>query len=212
MGTGSHRLIGNPGCGSAIVEAALALSGLPYETEMLEIWQPGPERDRLFQLNPLGQVPVLILPDGCVMTESAAMVLHVIDQAPDAGLAPGPNDATRPAFLRWLVFLVASIYPTFTYGDYPGRYVNEQDARDELRAVTDAECQRYWRQIETSIAGPWMLGETRSALDLYVWVMSHWRPRRPWFASYCPNLSRIADAVDADPRLAGVKAANWPEA
>ena len=204
------RLIGNPGCGSAIVEAALALSGLPYETEMLDIWQPGPERDRLFQLNPLGQVPVLILPDGSIMTESAAMVLHVIDQAPDAGLAPAPGDPDRPAFLRWLVFLVASIYPTFTYGDDPSRYVNEQAARDELRAVTDAECQRYWRQIETSIAGPWMLGDRRSALDLYVWVMSHWRPRREWFRSYCPHLSAISDAVAADPRLAAVKAANWP--
>ena len=212
MGTGSHRLIGNPGCGSAIVEAALALSGLPYETEMLDIWQPGPERDRLFQLNPLGQVPVLILPDGSVMTESAAMVLHVIDLAPGAGLAPGPQDATRPAFLRWLVFLVASIYPTFTYGDDPSRYVNEQEGRDELRAVTDAERQRAWRQIETGIAGPWMLGETRSALDLFVWVMSHWRPGRAWFTSYCPNLSRISDAVGADPRLAAVKAANWPVA
>ena len=209
---GALRLIGNPGCGSAIVEAALALSGLPYETEILDIWQPGPERDRLFQLNPLGQVPVLILPDGSVMTESAAMVLHVIDQAPEAGLAPGPEDATRPAFLRWLVFLVASIYPTFTYGDDPSRYVNEQEARDELRAVTDAECQRYWRQIETGIAGPWMLGRQRSALDLYVWVMSHWRPRRAWFTSYCPKLSRISDAVGADPRLAAVKAANRPAA
>lgn len=212
MGTGRHRLIGNPGCGSAIVEAALALSGLPYETEMLEIWQPGPERDRLFQLNPLGQVPVLILPDGSVMTESAAMVLHVIDQAPAAGLAPGPTDPARPAFLRWLIFLVATIYPTFTYGDDPSRYVNEQEARDELRAVTDAERQRGWRQIETGIAGPWMLGETRSALDLYVWVMSHWRPRRQWFADYCPRLSRIVDAVDADPRLAAVKSQNWPAA
>ena len=212
MGTGRHRLIGNPGCGSAIVEAVLALSGLPYETEMLEIWQPGPERDRLFQLNPLGQVPVLILPDGSVMTESAAMVLHVIDQAPAAGLAPGPTDPARPAFLRWLIFLVATIYPTFTYGDDPSRYVNEQEARDELRAVTDAERQRAWRQIETGIAGPWMLGETRSALDLYVWVMSHWRPRRDWFAAYCPKLSRIADAVAADPRLAAVKSQNWPAA
>ena len=210
METGSLRLIGNPGCGSAIVEAALALSGLPYETEMLEIWQPGPERDRLFQLNPLGQVPVLILPDGGVMTESAAMVLHVIDLAPDAGLAPGPTDPTRPAFLRWLIFLVATIYPTFTYGDDPSRYVNETEAQGELRAVTDAECQRAWRQIETSIAGPWMLGRTRSALDLFVWVMSHWRPGREWFTRYCPKLSHISDKVAADPRLAGVKAANFP--
>jgi hypothetical protein len=93
---GGHRLIGNPGCGSAIVEAALALSGLPYETEMLDIWRPGPERDRLFQLNPLGQVPVLVLPDGSVMTESAAMVLHVIDLAPGAGLAPSRTHPAGP--------------------------------------------------------------------------------------------------------------------
>ena len=205
------RLVGNPGCGSAIVEAALALSGLPYETEMLDIWQPGPERDRLFQLNPLGQVPVMILPDGSVMTESAAMVLHIIDQAPDAGLAPKPGDPTRPQFLRWLIFLVASIYPTFTYGDDPSRYVNDEQARTELRAVTDAERQRAWRQIETSIAGPWMLGAERSALDLYVWAMSRWRPRRDWFLEYCPKLAAIARAIDADPRLGPVMATNWPE-
>ena len=207
---GVYRLIGNPGCGSAIVEAAFALSGLSYQTERLEIWQPGPERERLFQLNPLGQVPVMILPDGSIMTESGAMVLHIIDRAPGAGLAPGPDDPARPAFLRWLVFLVASIYPTFTYGDVPARYVNEKEGQVELRAVTEAECQRYWRLVETGIAGPWMLGETRSALDLYVWVMSHWRPGRQWFRDYCPKLSRIADAVDGDPRLAPVKAANWP--
>ena len=207
---GGYRLIGNAGCGSAIVEAALALSGLPHETEMLDIWQPGPERDRLFQLNPLGQVPVMILPDGSIMTESAAMVLHIIDEAPAAGLAP-PSDAPgRPAFLRWLVFLVASIYPTFTYGDVPARYVNEPEARTELRAVTEAECQRYWRLVETGIAGPWMLGETRSALDLYVWVMAHWRPGREWFRQYCPRLARIAEMLDDEPRLAAVKAANWP--
>jgi GST-like protein len=207
---GGLRLIGNPGCGSAVVEAALALSGLPHETEMLDIWQPGPGRERLFRLNPLGQVPVMILPDGSTMTESAAMVLHIIDLAPGAGLAPAPTDADRPAFLRWLIFLVASIYPTFTYGDDPSRYVNEQEARDELRAVTDAECQRAWRQVETGIDGPWVLGGRQSALDLYVWVMVRWRPGRDWFRRYCPTLAQIADRLDADPRLAGVKAANWP--
>jgi GST-like protein len=207
---GTFRLVGNPGCGSAIVQAALELSGLAYEVEMLDIWQPGPERERLFALNPLGQVPVLILPDGRVMTESAAMVLHLSELAPGAGLAPLPSASSRPAFLHWLIFLVAAIYPTFTYGDEPARYVNEQEARDELRAVTDAERQGHWRQIETSISGPWMLGAERSALDLYVWVMSHWRPGRSWFADYCPRLAAIIEAVEGDPRLAAVKTANWP--
>jgi GST-like protein len=207
---GGYRLIGNPGCGSVIVEAALTLAALPFEIEMLDIWQAGAERERLFQLNPLGQVPVLILPNGRVMTESAAMVLHVIDVAPGAGLAPAPEAASRPDFLRWLIFLVAAIYPTFTYGDDTSRFVNDPQAQEELRAVTLAERQRAWRQIETAIAGPWMLAEERSALDLYVWAMVRWRPRRDWFRRYCPKLAAIADAVDADPRLAAIKAANFP--
>jgi len=34
-----------------------------------------------------------------------------------------------------------------------------------------------------------------------VGVMTHWRPRRAWFAEHCPKLHAIAMAVDADPRL-----------
>jgi len=48
------------------------------------------------------------------MTESAAMVLYAADLAPSAGLVPGAGEASRPAFLRWLIYLVASVYPTFT--------------------------------------------------------------------------------------------------
>jgi GST-like protein len=77
--------------------------------------------------------------------------------------------------------------------------------------VTDAERQRAWRQVETAVTGPWMLGGARSALDLYVWAMVHWRPGRGWFRTYCPRLAAIADALDAEPHLATVKAANWPD-
>ena len=105
----SYTLLAAKGCGSVIVEAALALSGLPHRVEETPYDEPGPARDRLRALNPLGQVPVLLLPDGEVMTESAAMVLHLADRAPEAGLAPPPDDPTRPAFLRWLVFLVGAI-------------------------------------------------------------------------------------------------------
>ena len=40
-------LIGSPGCGSAIVEMALALLGLPHVLEDLPYREPGPGRDRL---------------------------------------------------------------------------------------------------------------------------------------------------------------------
>ena len=41
------HLIASKGAGSMIVEAALALSGLPFEVEMLPYLEPGPPRDTL---------------------------------------------------------------------------------------------------------------------------------------------------------------------
>ena len=51
---------------------------------------------------------------------------------------PAPGAPERAAFLRWLVFLVANIYPTFTYADDPARFVSVNAARDPFRAATDA--------------------------------------------------------------------------
>ncbi len=209
-GAASYTLLHSKGCGSAIVEACLELSGLPYAVEELPYNEPGPGRDRLLAINPLGQVPALILPGGGVMSESAAMVLHLADSAPDAGLGPRAGDPTRPDFLRWLVFLVAAIYPNFTYGDEPARYVSGDGAAKELRATTDAYAQRCWRMVEAgTLADPWFLGRELSALDLYLAVMTRWRPRRPWFAEHCPRVHAVAARADGEPRLAGVWARNF---
>jgi GST-like protein len=206
-----YTLVASKGCGSAIVEACLALTSLAHEVEELDHEAPGPARDRLLAINPLGQVPTMILPGGGILTESAAIALHVAEVAPAAGLVPRPGDPDRPRFLRWLAFLVGAVYPTFTYGDDPSRFVSGEAAVAELRASTDAYRERCWRQVEGELApgGPWFLGRHFSVLDLYVSVMTRWRPRRPWFAEHCPRLHAIALAADRDPRLAEVWARNW---
>jgi GST-like protein len=143
-----YTLVASKGCGSAIVEACLALTSLAHEVEELDHEAPGPARDRLLAINPLGQVPTMILPGGGILTESAAIALHVAEVAPAAGLVPRPGDPDRPRFLRWLAFLVGAVYPTFTYGDDPSRFVSGEAAVAELRASTDAYRERCWRQVE----------------------------------------------------------------
>ena len=76
----TYELIGSAGCGSAVVEMALVLANVPHTLTDVPYLKPGPERDRLLHLNPLGQVPTLVTPDGEVMTESAAMILHFVDE------------------------------------------------------------------------------------------------------------------------------------
>jgi len=201
------RVLGCRGCGSVIVEAALVLAGIPYEREEIDYTKPGPARDRLLAHNPLGQLPTLVMPDGAVMTESAAIALHVDDLVPAAGLLPAAHDPLRRDALRWLVFLVSAVYPTFTYGDEPQKWVG--DAGPVLRTATDDHAGRLWRQLEGAARGPWFLGARFSVIDLYIAVMTHWRPGRAWFAEACPKLTAIAVALDDDPRLRALWAANF---
>lgn len=205
-----YTLLYNPGCGSAIIEAALEWTGLPYQLEEVEPWKAGPAHERLRAVNPLMQVPVLILPDESIMTESAAMILHLHDRAPHAGLVPNVHDIRRPAFLRWLIFLVAAVYPTFTYGDEPSRYVSSEEAKKELRECTDALRIELFKQLEEAAHAPWFLGEKPSAIDLYLAVMTRWRPGRPFFQKEFQRIAYIADAIESDERFAPIFERNFP--
>src|SRR5215472_14524996 len=177
-----YKLYARPGWGSVLAEAQLAWYGLDYELEELDdLFASAAAREKLAPLNPLAQVPTLILPDGQIMTESAAITLHLADVTGRTELVPAPGESVRPGFLRWLVFLVANIYPTFTYADDPARFVPGEEAQQGFLANVDAYAQRLWQQVEETAGAPWFLGERLSALDIYVAVMTRWRPRRAWF-------------------------------
>ncbi len=204
------QLYGARGWGSTLAEAALAWVGAPFQFIDVEGFdEPGPERDRLLAVNPLARVPTLVAPDGEIMTESAAIILRLAELHPDSGLAPLPDDPLRPAFLDRLIWFVSVLYPTFSYRDYPERWA--PDAADQLVARIDAFRKSLWQQLENDVADtPWALGRQPSALDIYICVMSQWRPRRAWIAANCPKLHRIALATEALPALAPVMARNFP--
>ncbi|CAI2411638.1 Glutathione S-transferase GST-6.0 [Serratia ficaria] len=199
----TYTLLGACGSGSTIVAAALELTAFPWGYEEVDYALDSPERDRLLALNPLGQVPTLILPNNEVMTESAAIILLLHDRAPHAELAPPAGSALLPRFLRWLMFINAEIYPTFTYADHPQRWLPKTREPERLAE----EILRYRQQLllqldaAASEAGPWFLGKTFSALDLYVAVMCNWRPGRRWFLPQAPRLLAIAGRVEQRPEL-----------
>lgn len=208
-----YKLFARPGWGSALVEAQLVWYGLPFELDEIDdLFQSAEARRKLHPANPLAQVPTLILPDGQVMTESAAITLYLADITGSHELVPAAGDAARPSFLRWLVFIVANVYPTFTYADDPSRFVPGEAAQQGFLTNVSAYRERLWQQVEDSAAAPWFLGERFSALDIYIAVMTHWRPRRAWFAEARPSLSAIALRADAEPRLTAVWQRNWPAA
>jgi GST-like protein len=206
-----YKLYARPGWGSVLVEAQLAWYGLDFELEELDdLFASAAAREQLAPVNPLAQIPTLVLPDGQVMTESAAITLHLADVTGSSDLVPAAGEAVRPKFLRWLVFLVANVYPTFTYMDDPARFVSVAAAQQPFADSVSAYRERLWAQVEENVGSPWFLGDRLSALDIYLAVMTRWEPRRAWFAEHRPALHAIALSADVEPKLAGVWQRNFP--
>ena len=197
------RLFGEPGWGSTIVEAQLDWYGLQYGFERVgDLFKSAEGRQRLAAVNPLAQIPTLVLANGDVLTESAAITLWLAESNDADSLVPRAGDALRAPFLRWLLYLVANVYPTYTYGDDPTRFVAGEEAQRSFRDHVYAYRNKLYSQLETVAGAPWFLGARFSALDIYVCAMTRWRPGREWFAVNAPHLSAIAARAEQVPQLA----------
>ncbi|MGV8985525.1 MAG: glutathione S-transferase family protein [Cypionkella sp.] len=198
------QLYENPGWGSAIVELQLAFYGLPYTLVPAgNVFKDPAARAALGKINPLIQVPTMVLPNGEVMTESAAITLLLADLAKSDALVPKALAKDRAAFLRWLVFLVASIYPSFAFADAPERFVPGPGGEAYVLKVLEHR-KTMWTVVEAECArrgGSFFLGKRMTAIDFFLACMVHWRPKEDWFKAETPNLWRAAEAVRALPQV-----------
>ncbi|MEZ4704009.1 MAG: glutathione S-transferase family protein [Bdellovibrionota bacterium] len=191
------KLIGCRGTGSAIAEAFLTLADLSYEVEEVDYDKESKQRHYLRSLNPLIQVPTLVLPDQSVLTETFAIAQYAQLMCPEYTFIPSQDIH----FWRWIMFINAAIYPTFTYGDSPQKWVRPLDGQKDLRKSTDDRRKQLWGQMEGQGKLPYFLGDEFSAIDIYIYVMSHWRPGYDWFVQSCPRLASIAQKVEMHPKL-----------
>lgn len=207
-----YTLYGAPGSGATPIHAALTLIGAQVDTVDVATWESEAERERVSGINPMRQVPALVLPSGEVMTESAAILIWLGDRYPEAGLCPAPGDPMRSRYLRWMVYLPAAIYSMFWVRDEPSRLVPDPAAQPAMLERTAERVAHCWQLMDSQIdePAPYLLGERLSMLDLYVTVMSRWTPGRRRFYRVAPRMTRVVRRVDADPRLAEFWAKRFP--
>ena len=202
---------GGRGTGSVIVEAALTLLALPYHV-IDQAALTSPSRDqRAAAVNPLRQAPALVLPDGEVLTESAAILIWLADRYPEGRLAPPPSDPERAAFLRWMAFVSAQIYALFWVRDDPTRLAADEAHQALILTRTTERILHCWWTMDAQISpGAYLLGDEPGVLDLYVTVISRWGPRRRKFYAVAQKMADVVRRVDADPRLAALWAERFP--
>ena len=181
--------------GSLAVEAMLAACGAPYKVVVLDRKPDGSFEDFFHALNPKAEVPTLVLPDDSVMTESAAMMIHLAEAFPAAGLAPAAGDPRRPQFLRWQVFFAAALYSSDLRLFYPQRYTKDAAEAPGIAARADETMMQEFAIYAQALGqGPFMFGRC-GALDIYAAMLASWAPDPAALFRQFPNLGRMYAAV-----------------
>src|SRR5204862_4815703 len=132
----------------------------PFRIVWTASWATNAAFDELMKINPLGQIPTLVLPDGSVLSESAAILLHLGSVHPESGLLPPllppflppflPSDSSaRAQAVRGLVFIAANCYAAISVIDFPERWCKDADeaTQERIRAGTRERLHRYWEMF-----------------------------------------------------------------
>ncbi|MDP3822458.1 MAG: glutathione S-transferase family protein [Burkholderiales bacterium] len=187
----------HPGNASMAPHLLLEELGVPFELKLVDRAQLAHKAPEYLKLNPNGLIPVLV--DGeLVLYEAAAVCLHLLDTHPQAGLAPAVGSTTRAHFYKWLVWMSNSLQATLILYFYPERWADNAEGAAQVRAHAEAKVGTLLDQLEAELArhgGPYLLGETFSAVDLYALMLCRWtrgfaRPARslPHLGPYLQRL------------------------
>ena len=200
------ELYGCKGCGSTAIEALLEMADLAY-TRHVFAWEDQDAWTRLRAVNPMAQVPTLVLDDGTVLTESAGIALWIAGGRTD--LLPEAASA-RALVFRWVASFATNVYVPIIIGDFPARWVDGDDAEASLKARALQRLKDAWLAFEADIEpAPYLIGDRISVLDVYAAMIARWRPGRPWLTEHCPKAIAAITLAESHPVVARVWARNF---
>lgn len=181
---------------SVKVLVALEELGFPYDLKSVNV-RTGEQKGAAFlALNPNGKVPVLV-DDGFVLTESAAILVHLAEKTGELLARDGEG---RARVFEQLFFHASSLSPAFGNAGFFKRSSPEPQPIAEARFTSEAE--RILGLLDARLAGQtFVAGETFTIADIahFGWL---WRRQFPGVSlDSRPNLSRWYEAIAARPAV-----------
>jgi glutathione S-transferase len=192
-----------PSNASAAPHMVLEEIGQKYDLVLVDRAKNAQKSKEYLEINPNGRIPALI--DGeLTLFEAAAIVLHLVDQHPEAGLAPKVGTPERAKFYQWMTFLTNSLQEELMIWQYPDRLTDIDLAATEIvRQGAEKRAGAYLDVIEQHLKanGPLFLGANLSAADFYLVMLARWARPMANPPRSRPNIARLLDKVTALPAV-----------
>jgi glutathione S-transferase len=198
------KLYYSPGACSLSPHIVLRETGVPFELELVDRLSKKTSKGADFnELNPKGYVPAIRLDDGNVLTEGAVIVQYIADLKPESTVMPKAGTTERYRAMEWLNFIASEIHKSFGPLFRPDTpEATKENAKDVLA--------RRYGFIDKHLEGKqYLLGDTFTAPDAYLFTVTRWTDRVKIDLTPFPNVVAFQTRVAARP---SVKAALEAEA
>jgi len=190
------KLFYSPGACSLAPHIALREAGLPFELALASTkTKKLADGSDFLALNPKGQVPLLALDNGELLSEGPVIQQYIADQAPASGLVPPPGTMARYRVLEWLNFVTSELHKGFSPLFNPA-------VPAEAKAVFAGRLKERLAWVDSQLAGrDYLTGSTFTIADSYLFVVSNWTAPTGIDISDLPHLAAFRARVSARPAV-----------
>jgi glutathione S-transferase len=156
-----------------------------------------------------GYVPVLQLDDGSLLTEGVAIVQYLADRKPETGLAPPAGTPARYRLQQWLTFVSSELHKMYSPWLFHPEFGAQ--AAEVARGKIAQRLATVERHLQAN--GPFLLGDTFTAADAYLFTIVRWSGMTGVDLSGLPAVRDFLARVEMRPavqealRAEGLKAA-----
>ena len=195
--------------GTIAIATAIALheAGLDFEPVRLD-FRAGEQGTPEYQaINPKGRVPALVTDLG-ILTETGAILDYIADIAPAAGLRP--SDPYEAAKMREaMCYLASTMHVNHAHKMRGHRWASEESSFADMKAKSVQTMTDSAAHVENHmLQGPYVLGETFSLADPYLYVACNWLEGDGVTVADYPKITAFIEAMRGRASVAQVIADN----
>jgi glutathione S-transferase len=168
------KLFFSPGSCSRASHIALAEAGADYEAVRIDLAAGDQLKPEYKAINPKGRAPALVTDRG-VLTETVAILAYVAQSFPQARLAPLDDPFAFGQAQAFNAYLASTVHVAHAHGRRAPRWADDPAAQAAMRAKVTSNMTDCFTLIEEQmLQGPWVMGETYSICDPYLFTLGGW--------------------------------------